>query len=282
MTEAPTRPVLRWHGSKWRIAPWIIGHFPPHRVYVEPFGGGGAVLLRKERSRTEIYNDLDRDLVRFFRVARSQPDRLAAMLALTPFARDEYDALYQPCDDDLDAARSFVARSFMGMNSKGAVLKSGFDARVNDDAFCGRLRSLTSLPDEVIRVAARFSEVVIENVDAVSLVGRFSRPDALIYADPPYVASARSGAYYAHEMSDDDHVRLIDALQASAAMVLLSGYASELYDSRLAGWKRIVLPSWTDGGARREEVLWINPRAASFLDPLALSMPLLAHAEALA
>lgn len=262
---APDRPILRWHGSKWRIAPWVIGHFPPHRVYVEPFGGGASVMLRKPRATSEIYNDLDRDLVRMFRVIREQPEQLALALELTPFARDEYQALYEPAAGDVEAVRRFIARSFIGMNSKGALARSGFDARVNPDGFAGRLRSLVEVPEQVIAVAERFRHVIIENTDALQLVRRFNRSDALLYVDPPYVAETRSGRLYAHEMTDAQHVELLEALMASNALVVLSGYASALYDEALAGWLRVESSSYTDGGHARTEVLWINPRVAALI-----------------
>lgn len=93
MPDAPlTRPALRWHGGKWRLAPWVIEHFPPHRVYVEPYGGAASVLLRKRRSYAEIYNDLDDEVVGMFRVLRSDraPDLVRAV-ALTPFGRREFE-----------------------------------------------------------------------------------------------------------------------------------------------------------------------------------------------
>ncbi len=265
MTNAPDRPVLRWHGSKWRIALWVISHFPAHRVYVEPFGGAAGVMLRKPRATSEIYNDLDRDLVRMFRVIREQPERLALALELTPFARDEYRLLYDPSDCDVEATRRFIARSFMGMNSKGAISRSGFDTRVNPDGFAARLRSLVEVPEQVIAVAERFRHVIIENCDALQLVRRFSRSDALLYVDPPYLAETRSGRHYAHEMTDAQHAELLDALRASKAHVVLSGYPSALYDAALCDWLRVESPSFTDGGHVRTEVLWINPRAAALV-----------------
>ncbi|ARO22927.1 D12 class N6 adenine-specific DNA methyltransferase protein [Rhizobium sp. TAL182] len=262
----PNRPVLRWHGSKWRIAEWVIAHFPPHKVYVEPFGGSGAVILQKPRAITEVYNDLDRDLVNMFKVLRDRPADLALALALTPYARDEYRSLCGEPADDLDRARSFIARSFMGMSSKGAVQKSGFDARTNPDGYTGRLRSLASLPDEVLAVAGRFTHVLIENVPAVDCLKRYSRTHALIYMDPPYVASTRSaGKLYRHEMSDDDHRELLERARTSEAMILISGYRSELYDAILGDWRRVQTVSYADGGRERLEVLWINPAAADAL-----------------
>jgi DNA adenine methylase len=264
--QTPSRPVLRWHGAKWRLAPWIISHMPKHRVYVEPFGGGASVLLRKPRCNTEIYNDRDGDVVNLFRVLRTRPGDLALALALTPYARDEYDALYAPGGDDLERARALVARSFMGMNSKGALEKSGFDTRVNPDSFIARLRSLAAIPDELAAVAARLTHVVIENDNAVSLLSRHDRPDALFYLDPPYVLQARSGAYYRHEMSDADHAALLDAATGLTGMVMISGYASDLYDDRLAGWRRLTLDARTDGNAERVEVLWLNDATCAALD----------------
>lgn len=264
---APTRPILRWHGSKWRIADWVISHFPQHKIYVEPFGGSGSVLLQKPRAITEIYNDLDRDLVNLFRILRERPADLALALALTPYARDEYNALYGERVDDLDRARAFIARSFMGMNSKGAVQKSGFDARTNPDGYTGRLRSLASLPDEILFVAGRFTHVIIENVPARACLDRYNRPDALIYMDPPYLASTRSsGKLYRHEMSDADHGELLELARRSAAMIVVSGYPSDLYDRLLHDWLRVETDAYADGGTPRSEVLWINPVAAAALD----------------
>src|SRR5690606_19105648 len=119
MTQ-PRRPVLRWHGGKWLLAPWIIEHFPAHRVYVEPFGGAGSVLMRKPRTYAEIWNDLDGEVVNIFRVLRS-PDanRLVDALRLTPFSRQEFTGAYEPSSDPVERARRLVIRSFMGFGSNG-------------------------------------------------------------------------------------------------------------------------------------------------------------------
>jgi DNA adenine methylase len=80
----PRRPVLRYHGGKWMLAPWIISHFPTHRIYVEPLGGSASVLLRKPRSYAEVYGDLDGEIVNVFLMARERPDELRRALELTP------------------------------------------------------------------------------------------------------------------------------------------------------------------------------------------------------
>lgn len=99
--------MLRYHGGKWRLAPWIIGFFPPHRVYVEAFGGAASVLMRKPRSYAEVYNDLYGDIVSLFRVLRdpSSAQELERRLRLTPFARDELESAYEPAVDAIDAAQ---------------------------------------------------------------------------------------------------------------------------------------------------------------------------------
>ena len=104
-----TRPLVRYHGGKWMLAPWIIAHFPPHRTYVEPFGGGGSVLLRKTRSYAEVYNDLGGEIVNLFRVARARGEELARLVELTPFARAEFAESYEPAEDELEEARRLIA-----------------------------------------------------------------------------------------------------------------------------------------------------------------------------
>lgn len=276
----PTRPVLRWHGGKWRLAPWIISHFPRHRVYVEPFGGGGSVLLRKPRAHTEILNDREVEIVNLFRVIRERPDELARALALTPYARDEYAALYVAADDPLERARAFVARSFMGQSSKGGLRASGFDTRVNDDAFISRMRSLDVLPDEVAAIAGRLTHVTIKNDDALALIARHDRPDCLFYCDPPYLDETHgTRGVYRHRV---DHAELLALLQRLSGMVVLSGYPSALYDDALAGWMRVEKAALADGARPRTEVLWINPACAERVEAerRRAEMPLFAGAEA--
>lgn len=113
----PTRPLVRYHGGKWLLADWIISHFPAHRCYVEPFGGGGSVLIRKPRSHAEIYNDLDGEIVNLFRVVRDHGQQLREKLELTPFAREEFEVSYLDAPDPIEQARRTVMRSFMGFGS---------------------------------------------------------------------------------------------------------------------------------------------------------------------
>lgn len=129
IVTAPKRPIVRYHGGKWKLAPWITSHFPAHRVYVEPFGGGGSVLIRKPRSYAEVYNDLDHEIVNVFRVARDRGAELQRALELTPFSRDDFILSYEPADDPLEQARRTIARSFMGFGSAAACGEiSGFRA----------------------------------------------------------------------------------------------------------------------------------------------------------
>lgn len=127
----PRRPILRYHGGKWLLAEWIISNFPPHRVYVEPFGGAASVLLQKRRTYAEIYNDLDGEVVNLFRVVRDDGLRLRQMLELTPFARDEFKLSYETSDDPIEQARRTVVRSFMGFGSNSHNKLTGFRSNSN-------------------------------------------------------------------------------------------------------------------------------------------------------
>lgn len=271
MTRAtsPTRPVLRWHGGKWLLAPWIIEHIPAHRIYVEPFGGVASVLLRKDRSYAEVWNDLDDELVNLFRVLRG-PDasRLVEMLRLTPFARTEFVMAYQQCEDPVERARRMLVRSFMGFSNTGTLGRStGFRADSNKSGTTPA-HDWANYPSQVPAIVERLAGVVIEHRDALDVMTTHDRPDALHYVDPPYVHRTRSGGNpycakhkYQHEMTDADHAKLIAALHRLRGMVIVSGYADAIYDEGLAGWQRVTRASLADGARRRTEVLWINPAA---------------------
>jgi DNA adenine methylase len=258
---APTRPILRWHGGKWRLAPWIISHMPKHKVYVEPFGGAASVLLQKPPAITEVWNDLDGALVNLFRVLRDHPTALQRALDLTPYAMAEYHTLYEVSDDPVEAARRFVARSFMGQSSKGATRKSGFDTRINPDGYMGRLNALRAVSEEIPAFVARLGTVVVEHAPALKLIEWYAGPDALIYLDPPYMPDTRAqkSRIYTVDMTREDHEKLLATVREADGMVMLSGYPHRLYDTALADWHRVTSVAYADTGAQKEEVLWLNP-----------------------
>jgi DNA adenine methylase len=267
----PSRPVLRWHGGKWLLAPWIIGHFPKHRIYVEAFGGAASVLLRKDRAYAEYYSDLDGDVVNLFRVLRGpDAERLVNLLRLTPFARDEFAEAYEHSDDPLERARRIVVRSFMGFGSAAACGKAtGFRA-TSDRSGTTPAHDWVNLPETLAAVIDRLRGVVIENRPAMVVMAERDRPDALHYVDPPYVHAtrARGNPYcdkgqYRHELSDDDHAELLTFLRGLRGMVVLSGYPAPLYDEMLPDWQRVERNAHADGARDRTEVLWINPAGAS-------------------
>jgi DNA adenine methylase len=252
------------------LAPWIISHFPPHRIYVEPFGGAASVLLRKPRSYAEVYNDLDGEIVNAFRVVRDEPRRLARALAWTPFARTEFRESFETTDDAVEQARRTIARSHMGFgsNSLNRKINSGFRS---DAKRLGTTpaRDWSMFPPTVRDVALRFRGVTIENRPALDVVAQADSPETLFYVDPPYVHDTRAltsmhGHHgYAHEMTDAQHEELAQALRGVAGMVVLSGYHGDLYERLYGPWRRVERETRADGGGERLEVLWFNERAWS-------------------
>lgn len=275
MTPAtpPTRPVLRWHGGKWRLAPWIISNFPKHRIYTEVFGGAASVLMRKERSYAEVYNDLDGEIVNLFRVLqdRSRAAELRRLLTLTPFARDEFNLAYDPTEDEIERARRLVILGFMGFGSNGhnTDVRTGFRAKSNRSGTTPA-HDWANWPEKMGALVERLQGVVIERKDALEVLKQHDAPDCLHYVDPPYVHSTRDlggehGPHqrdYRHEMNDTDHRNLAGVLRMLKGMVVLSGYPCELYDEELfKDWHRVEREALADGARKRVEVLWFNDAA---------------------
>lgn len=263
----PTRPLVRYHGGKWRLAPWIISFFPEHRVYTEVFGGGASVLLRKRRSYAEVYNDLDGEIVNLFRVARDQGDELRRRIELTPFAREEFDLSYEPTDDPVDQARRTMVRAGMSVGSTGVCCKNktGFRSDV-------KRRGTHPAMDwgrqgkNLGAVIERLQGVVIENRPALDLLRIHDGPETLHYVDPPYVSTTRTtlggkGAYK-HEMTDEDHLELAKVLGSLKGAVIVSGYHSDLYTVLFEGWHRVEYATTAyrgaEGAVDRTEVLWMK------------------------
>lgn len=270
----PSRPVLRYHGGKWKLAPWIISHLPPHRVYTECFGGAASVLIRKPRSYAEVYNDLCGDMVNLFRVLQDLElsKSLLRVLEVTPFARDEFELAYEPTNDAVERARRLCIRATMGFGSNGhnVKAKTGFRSNSNRSGTTPA-QDWETFPRSLRAIIERFRGVVIENRDALEVMTQHDSPETVHYVDPPYVVDTRSlknpydikyrGGMYAHEMDDADHARLLEHLKGLTGMVVLSGYPHESYDRALEGWARVEREALADGALKRTEVLWINPRA---------------------
>lgn len=269
--EAPARPVLRYHGGKFRLAPWILSFFPRHTVYVEPFGGAASVLLQKPRVGAECYNDLDGEVVNLFRIMRD-PERaleLQRRVALTPFARDEFNWAYEPPVDDIDRAHKLVTKAFLGFGSDSATRphRTGFRSRMTDGRVLPAIE-YASWPDAIPSFTRRLQGVLIENGEAIEVIQRMDTINTLIYVDPPYCHSTRAASRgYRHEMDDAAHRALAAALHEVKGMVVLSGYPSELYDVELySGWIRYERRHNADHGKASTEVVWLNPACVAALE----------------
>ena len=249
---------MNYPGAKWGMAKQIAEMMPPHRSYLEPFFGSGAVLFNKKPSAIETVNDIDDDIVNFFKVLRERPEELARKIAMTPYARSVFDDAHENRgDDDMDRAYRFAIRSRMGHGFK-TYEKTGFKIDIGGRQGAYAVRNWRMMPEGLMTAAERLKEVQIENRPALDLIQRFNRENVLIYADPPYMLQTRGGKQYRHEMTERDHRDLIAALREHKGPVILSGYASDLYDSELKDWVRIERKSYNQNGDRRTEVLWCN------------------------
>nr|WP_288467371.1 DNA adenine methylase [uncultured Pseudomonas sp.] len=277
-----TAPVIRYHGGKFRLASWVIEHFPPHQVYVEPFGGAAGVLMQKPRSHGEVYNDLDGDIVNLFRVLQGTESRsaLTELLILTPYARDEFDLAWEHTDEPVERARRTVIRAQMGFGSAGAS-KGTTGFRIDCYRQYGTAQQLWArYPEQLATIGQRLAGVLIENRPAIDIMLAHDSAHALHYVDPPYmhdtrVRGAQKGRYYRHELDDQQHAELLVTLNTLQGMVVLSGYPSELYTKALEGWtinRTSARISAGRGGDTRTECLWINPACMDALHSRGLAL----------
>lgn len=244
--------VLNSTGGKAGIAPWIIAHFPPHDIYVEPFGGSGAVLINKSAAKMEVFNDLNGGLVHFFQVLASEPENLIERvdgLLYSPF-RDS-----RPTEDPVEIA----ARFFLHNNTtwpqananNGFRPKNGNHKRTVSVIFQKRKALLA-------QVAARIRNVIFERRDAVDVISKYDGPNVLFYVDPPYYGERRADLYKHEMMDEESHRRLAEALHACQGSVVLSGYNSALYQELYSDWTVDSRPAMTNGKNQRMECLWVK------------------------
>jgi DNA adenine methylase len=279
--QAKLTPPLKWHGGKHYLAPRIVDLMPKHLHYVEPFGGGLRVLFARDpqdprfwisdkshlRGVSEVVNDIDGRLMNFWRVLRDEslfPRFLRAVDAI-PLSRPSWEEAHAHTDGEDPVANAIAF--FVDTRQSRAGNRKGFTSITRSRTRRGMngnvsewLGAVEGLPD----IHARLRQVIVESMPAVELIRREDTPDTLFYCDPPYLHETRATRdAYAFEMTEAEHRELLDVLKICRAKVMLSGYASRLYDKALAGWTRHAfdLPNNAAGGrekGRETEVLWCN------------------------
>lgn len=254
------KAVIKYPGAKWAIADKIISYMPEHHSYLEPYAGSLAVLLKKPPSDIETANDLDGDVVNLFKVIREHPAELARVVNYTPYSRQEYErATEGDALNSIDQARRFLIKLSQGHGFKTCDKKVGWKNDVQGREKAYAVRDWNQIPDWIQKVAKRLKQVQIENRPAIELIKRFNYENVLIYADPPYVLSARKGGkMYRYEMDESDHIELLEALLQHKGMVMLSGYDNDLYNSYLQGWNKAYFKAQAQNSTARTEVLWMN------------------------
>ncbi len=256
-----------WYGGKFSHLDWLLPLLPDCHHYCEPFGGSAAVLLNRTPSPVETYNDLDNEVVNFFRVLREQKTALIEAVGLTPFSREEF---YYACTPPpgaasaLERARRFFVRARQVRTGLAQTASLGRWANCKNTSRAGMsgvvsrwLGSVETLPE----IAERLLRVQIENRPALEIVDLYDDANTLFYCDPPYVHDSRGDSKaYSHEMTDHQHREFARKLHGIRGRAAVSGYQGSLYDSLFGDWRKIKAPVKQCHSIKKErqEVLWVN------------------------
>lgn len=255
------KAIAKYPGSKWSLADWIIGFFPEHHSYLEPFFGSGAVLFNKSRSNIETVNDLDGNVVNLFECIRRDPEKIAHYVYWIPYSREVYDqACMEIPKDKFEAAAVFLIRLNMGYGFRTNGIKSGWKNDIQGRERAYAAKNWVDLPDLIVQAAERIRGVQIENRPAVEVIKRFNHSNVLIYCDPPYMLNTRQGKkkQYRYEMDDKDHEELLGTLLQHKGYVIISGYDTDLYNSMLNGWEKRETTAYSQVCSKKREVIWMN------------------------
>jgi len=257
------KTVLKYPGSKWSSAEWIIDNFPDgyeNMTYLEPCFGSGAVFFNKNRSKIETINDVDQNVVNLFRVVRDHPQVINDLIRFTPWSREEYKLSYEQTEDEIEKARRFLVRCWQAIGTKTSDI-TGWSNNIKPvDSGSSRW---SRLEESISMTATRLKSdgmylVQIENMDMFELIRRYSKPYVFIYIDPPYLLNTRSKRIYKHELTNEDHIELLKLINEHKGPVMISGYDSDLYNSHLEGWYKDTKPTRCEMGKDAIEVIWMN------------------------
>lgn len=254
--------LMKYHGAKWRLSPWIVSLMPEHKCYVEPFGGSAAVLMHKNPVLTEVYNDLNSSIVNVFKQVRENTEELANLLAMTTYSRDELEIAYEETTSKLEMARRFIVRSQLAISTTSLNSKTGFRGHINSKDYASQPSTWSKIPETVYRVRKRLDKVIIENTDAFKLFPRYDMEQTLWFLDPPYPRNTRTQSSnqrgYTEDFTDTEHEKLLDAALKLKGKVMICTYRNELYDTMLSGWHKESKKGFSDGKKDRVETIYMN------------------------
>lgn len=262
------RGVFPYYGGKHYIAREIISYFPNHRTFVDVFGGAGNIILNKPQSPVEVYNDLNDEVVNFFRVLRDHKEKLIEKLKLTPCSRKEFLNCLEPSDDPIEQARRTFVKQFQGWSGKQVLTPGNWSYSVSSVSrgISATVAHFYSGIENLDFVVNRMRMVQIECLDFRDIIKRYDTPETLFYNDPPYLHESRTNVNcYAIEMTEEDHLELFRMLSEIKGMAIVSGYDSEIYNKIYGGWYKKTIKTSVNSNnkrksavAKREEVIWAN------------------------
>lgn len=256
-----------WYGGKFSHLDWLLPLLPNTQHYCEPFGGSAAVLLNRKPSKIETYNDIDGEVVNFFRVLREKKDELIQSIALTPFSREEFEvAISEPADDvsELEKARRFFVRARQVRTGLAQKASSGRWAHCllsSRAGMAGAVSRWLGSVDKLPEITQRLLRVQIENRSAIEVIKRYDSEETLFYCDPPYPHASRGDSNaYGYEMTDSEHRELSIILHEIKGKVAISSYHCELMNDLYSDWNYIESPTKNCHSIKkpRTEILWVN------------------------
>lgn len=277
-----------WYGGKYSHLDWLLPLLPEAQHYCEPFGGSAAVLINRNPSPVETYNDIDGDVVNFFHILRTRKEELLEAIGLTPFSREEFEqAIQENTEDvsDLERARRFFVRARQVRTGLAQTASSGrwaYCLLTSRAGMAGAVSRWLGSVEGLSEIAQRPLRVQIEHAHAIEVIKRYDSTDTLFYCDPPYPHDSRGDSNaYAYEMTDDDHRKLADILHNVKGKVALSSYKSSLMPELYKDWQCIEAPSKTIHSVKQDrvELLWVNYSPESVQTPVAPLLELLPDAE---
>jgi len=257
-----------WYGGKFSHLDWLLPQLPVSFHYCEPFAGSGAVLLNREPSPVETYNDIDGEVVNFFKVLREKKNTLIEQIALTPFSREEFGIACEldPNQTSLERARRFYIRARQvrtGLAQTASIGRWANCKNTSRSGMSGVVSRWLGGVEQLDFIAERLLRVQIENRPAIDVINLYDSKETLFYCDPPYIHETRGDTKsYRFEMTNHDHKELSKTLNSIDGLAAISNYECELMEELYPSskWTKIFSPEKTIHSTKdiRQEVLWVN------------------------